>query len=164
MRWLAQLRLRARSLFLVARVEKELDEELRYHLEREIEEGRAAGLAPDEARLAALRGLGAVSQSMEECRDMRGVSFVEHRIQDLRFALRQLRKHPAFAVTAVVMLALGLSANVAIFGFVDAALVRSLPFASFAWTVSAWVAVPSAVSEELVGLSTDRAATAAPGR
>jgi macrolide transport system ATP-binding/permease protein len=151
MRWLAQLRLRARSLFLVARVEQELDEELRYHLEREIEEGRAAGLAPDEARLAALRGLGAVSQNMEECRDMRGVSFVEHRIQDLRFALRQLRKHPAFACTAVVMLALGLSANVAIFGFVDAALVRSLPYEDPARLVTAFATRPEKAQVQVRG-------------
>jgi macrolide transport system ATP-binding/permease protein len=132
MRWLAKLRLRVRSLFLKTRVEQELDEELRYHLEREIEEGLAAGLPPDEARLAARRSVGAVDQSMEECRDMRGVTFVEHRVQDLRFAFRQLRKHPAFATTAIVMLALGLSANVAIFGFVDAALGRPLPYADAA--------------------------------
>jgi predicted permease len=128
MRWLAKLRLRLRSLFLRSRVEQELHEELRYHLEREIEEGLAAGLPPDEARLTASRNLGAVDQSKEECRDVRGVTFVEHRIQDLRFALRQLRKHPAFGATAVFALALGLAANLAIFGFVDAALVKPLPY------------------------------------
>jgi len=143
--------LRARSLFLSARVEQELDDELRYHLDREIEEGRAAGLAPDEARITALRALGAVSQSMEECRDMRGVSFVEHRIQDLRFALRQLRKHPAFAATAVVMLALGLSANVAIFGFVDAALVRPLPYEDPARLVTAFATRPEKAPVQVRG-------------
>jgi predicted permease len=128
MRWLAKLRLRVRSLLLRTRVDQELREELRYHLEREIEEELKAGLPPDQARLRAWRSLGAVDQSMEECRDMRGVTFVEHRFQDLRFALRQLRKHPAFAATAVFVLALGLGANVAIFGFVDATLVKPLPY------------------------------------
>jgi len=64
MRGLAKLRLRARSLFLRRRVEQELDEEFRYHLEAAIEEGLAAGLPPDEARRAARRSLGAVEQSM----------------------------------------------------------------------------------------------------
>jgi macrolide transport system ATP-binding/permease protein len=127
-RWLTQIGLRIRSLFQSARVERELDEELRYHLEREIEERVAAGLTREEARLAARRSLGAIAQSMEECRDMRRVTFVEHRLQDLRFAGRQLRKHPGFAATAMGMLALGLCANVAIFGFVDAALLRPLPY------------------------------------
>jgi macrolide transport system ATP-binding/permease protein len=128
MRLLARLRLRVRSLLLRARVEQELDEELRYHLEREIEEGLAAGLPRDEARLRALRDLGAVDRAKEECRDMRGVTFVEHRIQDLHFAWRQLRRRPVFGGTVAFVLALGLSANVAIFGFVDAALVRPLPY------------------------------------
>jgi predicted permease len=128
MRWPAKLRLRLRSVFLRSRVEQELHEELRYHLEREIEEGLAGGLPPDEARLTASRNLGALEQSKEECRDMRGVTFVEHRIQDLRFALRQLLKHPAFGATAVFVLALGLAANLAIFAFVDAALVKPLPY------------------------------------
>jgi macrolide transport system ATP-binding/permease protein len=127
-RWLTQIGLRLRSLFQGARVERELDEEFRYHLEREIEERLAAGLTLEEARFAARRSLGASAQSMEECRDMRRVTFVEHRIQDLRFAGRQLRKHPGFAATAMGMLALGLCANVAIFGFVDAALLRPLPY------------------------------------
>jgi macrolide transport system ATP-binding/permease protein len=127
-RWLTQVGLRLRSLFRGDRVERELDEELRYHLEREIEERLAAGLSLREARLAARRNMGAIAQNMEACRDMRRVTFVEHRIQDLRFALHQLRKHPGFAATAIGMLALGLCANVAIFGFVDAALVRPLPY------------------------------------
>lgn len=127
-RWLTQIGLRLRSLFRKARVERDLDEELRYHLEREIEERLATGLTLEEARLAARRSMGAIARSMEECRDMRRVTFVEHRIQDLRFALRQLRKHPGFAATAIIMLGLGLCANVAIFGFVDAALIRPLPY------------------------------------
>jgi macrolide transport system ATP-binding/permease protein len=127
-RWLTTVGLRFRSLFRGHRVERELDEELQYHLEREIEERLAAGLTLDEARHAARRSMGAIAQNMEVCRDLRRVTLIEHRMQDLRFALRQLRKHPGFAATAVSMLALGLCANVAIFGFVDAALIRPLPY------------------------------------
>lgn len=90
-RWITQVGLRLRSLFQKARVERELDEELRYHLEREIEERLATGLTLEEARLAARRSMGAIAKNIEECRDMRRVTFVEHRIQDLRFTLRQLR-------------------------------------------------------------------------
>jgi predicted permease len=151
MRWLARLRLRARSLFLSTRVEQELAEELRYHLDREIEEGLAAGLTPGEARAAAQRRLGAVARSMEECRDMRGVGFIEDRIQDLRFAFRQLRKHPAFAATAVVMVALGLGANVAIFAFVDAVLVRPLPYADPSRLVTAFAARPERAPRQVRG-------------
>jgi macrolide transport system ATP-binding/permease protein len=127
-RWLTQAGLRFRSLCRRERVERELEEELRYHLEREIEERVAAGLTPEEAGLVARRSMGAVAQNMEACRDARRVTFIEHRMQDLRFGLRQLRHHPGFAATAIGMLALGLCATVAIFGFVDAALIRPLPY------------------------------------
>src|SRR4051812_42233613 len=82
---------------------------------------------------------------------MRGVTFIEHRIQDLRFALRQLRKHPAFAITAIVTLALGLSATVAIFGFVDAALVKPLPYADPSRLVTAFSTRPDESQAETRG-------------
>jgi macrolide transport system ATP-binding/permease protein len=72
--------------------------------------------------------MGPITQSMEGCRDMRGVAFIEQRMQDLRFAVRQLVKHPGFACTAIFMLALGLAANVAIFGFAEATLIKPLPY------------------------------------
>jgi predicted permease len=72
--------------------------------------------------------MGAIAQNMEVCRDMRGVNIVEHGIQDLRFALRQLLINPGFACTAIVVLTLGIAATVTMFGFVDAALVRPLPY------------------------------------
>ena len=127
-RWLTQVRLRFRSLFHGERVEQELREEMRYHLERLIEEGLGDGLSLDEARISARRRMGPITQNMEGCRDMRGLTFIEQRIQDLRFAARQLLKHPGFACTAILMLALGLAANVAIFGFADATLIKPLPY------------------------------------
>ena len=72
--------------------------------------------------------MGAIAQNMEVCRDMRGVNIVEHGMQDLRFALRQLLINPGFACTAIVVLTLGIAATVTIFGFVDAALVQPLPY------------------------------------
>lgn len=127
-RWLTTLRLRLRSLFFKADVERELDEELQYHLEREVEARRADGLPEEEARLAARRSMGAITQNVEACRDVRGVNTIEHGMQDLRFALRQLVINPAFACTAIVVLTLGIAATVTICGFVDAALVRPLPY------------------------------------
>ena len=124
MRLLNVLRLRLRSLFSRTRLERELDEELRYHLERQIEADIAAGLDPDAAR----RSIAGVEQRKEECRDARGVNVVDNLAGDLRFAARQLRKSPAFTVTAVFMIALGMGASVAIFGFVDAALIKPLPY------------------------------------
>src|SRR5712691_8344012 len=127
-RWLTRVRLRLRSLFHGERVEQELQEEMRYHLERLIEEGVRVGLSLDEARVSARRRMGPITQSMEGCRDMRGLTFIEQRIQDLRFAVRQLVRHPGFACTAIFMLALGLAANVAIFGFAEATLIKPLPY------------------------------------
>ena len=128
MRFSTILRLRLRSLFLPAQVENELEEELRYHLERQVDEHVAAGMRHEDARLAALRSVHGFEQRKEECRDMRGVNLVDNLLQDARFAVRQLQKSPAFASTAICTLALGMCASVAIFAFVDAALIKPLPY------------------------------------
>lgn len=121
-------RLRLRSLFLRAHVEQDLDEELRYHMDRQIDENIAAGMSREEARHAALRSIGGLTQRREECRDMRGLNLIDNLVQDIRFASRQLRKNPGFTSTAILMLALGMCASVAIFAFVDAALIKPLPY------------------------------------
>jgi predicted permease len=135
-RWITRLRLRLRSLFFPARVERELREELDYHSSRGIEERLEAGLSESEARLLARRSMGAIVQNAEACRDARGLNIIEHGIQDLRFTVRQFSKHPAFACTAILMLALGIGASVAIFGFVEAALIRPLPYTDQSTLVS----------------------------
>jgi macrolide transport system ATP-binding/permease protein len=127
-RRLRVIRLRLRSLFVRDAVEDELDEELRYHLERQIDEYVAGGMPPVEARIAALKAMGGVEQRKEECRDMRGLTLLDHLWQDAGYAARQLRAHLGFACTATVMLALGMCASVSIFAFVDASLVKPLPY------------------------------------
>ena len=129
MRFIDILRLRVRSIFRRSAVEQELQEELRYHLEREIDENVATGMSRAEARLAALRSINGFEQRKEECRDMRGVNVIDNLIGDVRFALRQLRKDMEFTATAILMLALGMCASVAIFAFVEGALLKPLPYA-----------------------------------
>jgi predicted permease len=109
-------------------VEQELDEELQYHLEREVEEYIGAGMSAERARRQALDAIGAITQRKEECRDMRGLNWLDHAFQDFRYAIRQLRKSPGFACTATFVLALGVSAAVSIFGLVEAALIKPLPY------------------------------------
>ena len=128
MRWVYKLPLRFRSLFKRARVEQELGDELRFHLEGLTEENVSKGMTPDEARFAALRELGGVEQIKEECRDMRQVNYLENFLQDVRYGLRVLRRNPGFASAAILTLALGIGATTAIFSIVDNVMLKPLPF------------------------------------
>ena len=128
MRIVAIIRHRLRSLIARDQLDRELDEELRYHLERQIEEDIAHGMSPAAAHCQATRSLSGVTQRKEDCRDMRGWNLIDNLRQDLRFALRQLRKNSGFTAAAVLILALGLCASISIFAFVDAALLKPLPY------------------------------------
>lgn len=126
-RWLYTLPLRLRSLFRRSVVEQELDEELSYHVERLIEFYRARGLSAAAARTAALRDMGGIDRRKEEVRDTRRVSVIENLVRDVDHGVRVLRRSPGFTLVAVLTVALGVGANTAIFGVLDAVLFKTLP-------------------------------------
>jgi putative ABC transport system permease protein len=119
---------RLRALLSRRREDRELDEELRFHLEREAQERARDGLPPDEARRAARLAFGGVERYKEQVRDARGFRPLDELAADVRFALRGLRRNPGFTATVVLVLALGLGATTAVFSIMDSVILADLPY------------------------------------
>jgi putative ABC transport system permease protein len=131
------IRARLRALIRRGSAERELDEELRFHIEMETEKHVRAGMQPDEARRRALRDFGGVQVTKEAHRDVRG-RWLEEIAADTRYALRTLRRAPVLATAAILTLALGIGANTTIFSAVNAVILQPLPFADPGRLVMLW--------------------------
>ncbi|HEX6495769.1 MAG TPA: ABC transporter permease [Acidobacteriaceae bacterium] len=129
MRALDRLRMLLRSLFRRNTADAELDSELRFHLEEQIAENRAAGMSEAEARQAALRLFGNPAVVREHARETWSWQWLESLARDVRHSARRLVRSPSFALTAIVVLALGIGANIALFAVVNAVLLKPLPLA-----------------------------------
>jgi predicted permease len=125
---LAELIRRAKYLLLRDRYTRELEEEMRLHRQLRAERLQGGGLAPAAARYTAQRKFGNTINHQERSRDMWGLDWLDNTVADLRFAFRRLRARPAFALSTIVVAALGIGATTAVFSAVDAALLRPLPF------------------------------------
>src|ERR1043166_5632574 len=129
MAFLAKARSLMKNLFLARRVEAELDEEVRAHLEMLVEEKVRAGMMAENARREARIELGGVDQVKEQVHEVRSGHSLETFFQDFRFGLRMLLKSPGFTLTVILTLALSVGANTAIFSLVNALLLKNLPYA-----------------------------------
>ncbi len=122
------LRTRLASLFRRARLERELDTELQYHIDMLVDQNVRSGMPPGEARRSALQAFGAVEGIKDDVRDTWLSRFVETAAQDVRYGIRSLRRNPGFALVITVIMALGIGANSAIFSVVNGVMLRPLPY------------------------------------
>ena len=126
---LARIRSLARMVFRRDDFESYMNDEMRFHIEAYTDDLVRSGMSPEDARRQARVQFGSPAALQEDCREARGIRVVDELRQDLRYAGRQFRKSPGFALAAIVSLALGIGANSAIFGLMDAIIFRTLPVA-----------------------------------
>lgn len=144
----SEVRTRARAIFRKKEMDEELAEEIRFHIEKQAEKYERAGASTTEAKRMARLRFGSTEKTEEECREARGVTFLEVLGQDTRYGLRMLRKIPGFTAIALLTLALGIGASTAVFGVVDGILLRPLPYPNPERIVMLWWRAPTSWTQE----------------
>src|SRR5271156_1554197 len=139
---LNDLRFRLRALFRRNAMKTELEQELRFHFEHEVEKHIRAGMPPDQARRHTRLTFGGHEQVKEDCRDARGTGLLETLFQDIRYGLRFHRKSPSFFIIAALTLALGIGASTAVFSLVNTILLKSSPYPNASRVVVPWRVPP----------------------
>ena len=140
--------LKLRSLLSRSAAERELDDELRFHLEMETEVNLRRGMAPGDARREAYRRFGGVERFKEQARDVRGTRWAEDLVRDTRLSARSLARSPSFAAAALLTIALGVGATTAVFSVVRGVLLRPLPFPEPEELVTVWLTNPRQGKDE----------------
>ena len=149
--WMHDLWLRVKALIKRRQLDRDLSEELEFHLAMREQKLIAEGMAPREAHSAALRGFGNVVSLKETSREMWGFPWLETFLQDVRYGLRQLRRNPSFTAVAVLTLGLGIGSTTAVFSVADRILFRSLPYADADRLVSVGLVAPIEPLEFMLG-------------